>query len=195
MKNNQNNQNQKIITTTSRRSFLKNAGAGSVLLTAGGTVGAGGLFVSCSSSGSGKDKYTPLRPDSDVYIPDLPDKAIDGKPIKAALIGCGSRGTGAAINFLNAADHVSIVALADMFPDKIERCRKLLKERKGVDVPDEACFLGFDAYKRVCEMPVDLVLIASASCFHPEHTKYAVDQGKHVFVEKQIGRASCRERV
>ena len=167
---------------TSRRNFLKNACTGSVLLTAGSATGT--LFTSCSSSDAGNGGYTSLHPESEIYIPDLPDKAIDGKPVKAALIGCGGRGTGAAFNFLDAADNLSIVALADMFPDKLNNCRNLLKEKKNIDIPDNACFLGFNAYKKVCELPVDLVLIASPSCFHPEHTKYAVEQGKHVFVEK-----------
>ncbi len=51
------------------------------------------------------------------------DKAPDGKPLKAALIGCGSRGTGAAFNFLNAGNDLSIVALADVLPDRLESCR------------------------------------------------------------------------
>ena len=171
----------KVKNTFSRRDFLSNA----AVIGAGSTLSAGAILGSCSSD-AGKGKYTPLRPLNEIYIPDLPDKAIDGKPIKAALIGCGRRGTGAAFNFLEAGDNVSIVALADMFPDKIEDCRKLLKEKKGVDIPDDACFTGFDAYKKACELPVDLVLIASASCFHPEHMKYAVDKGKHVFIEKPI---------
>ena len=164
---------------TSRRDFLKRAGAGSALLTAGGS-----LFTSCSSSGAGKEQYVRLHPENEIYIPDLPDKAIDGRPLKAALIGCGARGSGAAINFLDAGDNLSIVALADVFPDKIESCRTLLKKEKGIDIPDNACFTGFDSYKKACEMPVDLVLVVSPNVFHPEHTKYAIDQGKHVFVEK-----------
>jgi len=164
---------------TSRRDFLKKAGAGSALLTMGGTT-----LTSCSSVDAGKIKYVRLHPENEMYIPDLPDKAIDGKPIKAALIGCGARGTGAAFNFLDAGDNLSIVALADMFPDKIEGCRNMLKQQKGMDVPDNACFTGFDAYKKVCDLPVDLALIASPNIFHPEHLKYAVEQGKHVFVEK-----------
>ena len=166
---------------TSRRDFLKNAGTGSAFLTTG-SIAAIGAITSCSSSGKGK--YIPLHPENEIYIPDLPDKAMDGKPIKAALIGCGSRGTGAAFNFLDAGDNLSIVALADMFPDRLQNCRKMLKEKKGMDIPDEACFVGFDAHKKVCELPIDLVLIVSPSCFHAEHTKYAVDHGKHVFVEK-----------
>jgi len=165
---------------SSRRDFFKNAGAGSALLTVGG-AGAATLFASCS----GKEKYTPLHPENEIYIPDLPDKAIDGKPIRAALVGCGARGTGAAFNFLDAGDNLSIVALADVFPDRLEKCRNMLKEQKSLNIPDDACFTGFDSYKKACELPqVDLVLIASPNCFHPEHTKYAIDQGKHVFVEK-----------
>ena len=168
---------------TTRRDFLKKAGAGSALLTVGGAP-VGTLLTSCSASDSGKGQFTRLHPENEIYIPDLPDKAMDGKPVKAALIGCGARGTGAAFNFLDAGDNLSIVALADMFPDKIETCRNLLKKEKGIDVPDNACFTGFDAYKKACELPIDLVLIASPNVFHPEHMKYAVDRGKHVFVEK-----------
>ena len=173
---------------SSRRDFLKKAGTGSALFAVGSTaiVGAGSsLLTSCSSSGSGKGKFSPLRAESEIYIPDLPDKAIDGRPIRAALIGCGARGTGAAFNFLDAGDNLSIVALSDVFSDRVENSRKMLRERRGMDVPDNACFHGFDSYKQVCELPtVDVVLIASPNCFHPEHTRYAIDHGKHVFVEK-----------
>ncbi|MDR2036998.1 MAG: Gfo/Idh/MocA family oxidoreductase [Bacteroidales bacterium] len=162
----------------SRRSFLSNA----TLLGAGGVLGTGSLLHSCS--GTDNNKITPLRPLSEIYIPDLPDKAIDGKPIKAALIGCGSRGTGAAVNFLNAGNDVSIVACADLFKDKVDSCRKILKEKNNNEVADDMCFTGFEAYKKACELPVDVILIATPNLFHPYHLKYAVDQGKHVFVEK-----------
>ncbi len=161
-----------------RRDFLSSA----ALIGAGTTLGTGALLSSCS--GPDKVKYTPLRPASEIYIPDLPDKAIEGKPLKAAMIGCGSRGTGAAINFLSAGDGLSIVACADMFQDKIDNCRKLLKEKMNNEVADDMCFTGFDAYKKACELPVDLILIATPNLFHPYHLKYAVEQGKHVFVEK-----------
>ena len=174
---------------TSRRDFLKNAAAGSALLTAGGvaSIGAAGtLLTACSSSGPDAG-YTRLRPENEIYIPDLNEKAIDGKPLRAALIGCGSRGTGAAFNFVDAGDNLSIVALADMFPDKLERCRNWLKQRKGIDVPEEACFSGFDAYKKACALPqVDVALIASPNCFHPEQFKFAIEQKKHVFLEKPV---------
>ncbi|MDR2039953.1 MAG: Gfo/Idh/MocA family oxidoreductase [Bacteroidales bacterium] len=161
----------------SRRAFLSNA----AVIGASGALGTGAILASCS--GSQENKLIPLRPASEVYIPDLPDKAIDGKPIKAALIGCGSRGTGAAFNFLDAGDGLSIVALADIFADRMTGCRNRLKEKNN-EVADDMCFLGFDAYKKACEAPVDMVIIATPSLFHPDQLKYAIDQGKHVFVEK-----------
>lgn len=164
----------------SRRTFLSNA----AIIGASGALGTGSLFTSCSGGGGNDNKLTPLHPANEVYIPDLPDKAMDGKPVKAALIGCGSRGTGAALNFLNAGDGLSIVACADIFKDRMDGCRKRLKEQKNNEVADDMCFVGFDAYKKVCELPVDMVIIATPSLFHPEQMKYAIEQGKHVFVEK-----------
>ncbi len=166
--------------TVSRRSFLSNA----AIIGASGTLGAGSLFTACSGGGNNENKLTPLRPAGEVYIPDLPDKAIDGKPIKAALIGCGSRGTGAAFNFLSAGDGLSIVACADIFKDRMDGCRKKLKEERNNEIADDMCFLGFDAFKKACEAPVDMVIIATPTLFHPEQVKYAIDQGKHVFCEK-----------
>jgi predicted dehydrogenase len=159
-----------------RRSFLTGVAA----ISAGSAMGVGTLFNSCTS----KETLTPLHPLDGLYQPELPDKAIDGKPLKAAMIGCGSRGTGAACNFLSSADGLSIVACADMFPDKIERCRRILKEKMNNEVADDMCFTGFDAYKKACELPVDIILIATPNLFHAYHLKYAVEQGKHVFVEK-----------
>jgi len=167
--------------TVSRRTFLSSA----AMAGTSGVFGAGGLLTACSGGGSNENKLTPLRPTSEYYIPELPDKAIDGKPLKAALIGCGSRGTGAAINFMDAGDGLSIVACADIFKDRMDNCRKQLKEKKNIEIADDKCFLGFDAYKKVCELPeADLVLIATPTLFHPEQLKYAIDQGKHVFCEK-----------
>ncbi len=164
----------------SRRAFLSNA----AVVGAAGTVGSGMLLSSCSGSGS-EDKLTPLRPASEMYIPDLPDKAVEGKPLKAALIGCGSRGTGAAFNFLSAGDGLSIVACADIFKDRMDTCRARLKERMNNEVADDKCFYGFDAYKKVLELPeVDIAIIASPSIFHPTHLKQAIDSGKHAFCEK-----------
>jgi len=165
----------------SRRAFLSNA----AFVGVSGALGAGSVLTSCSDSRNDESKFVPLRPLSEVYIPDLPDKAIDGKPLKAALIGCGGRGTGAAFNFLDAGDGLSIIACADMFEDKMNMCRKSLKERKNQDIDDDKCFLGFDAYKKAIDTPgVDLVLVCSPGLFHPDHLQYAIEKGKHVFCEK-----------
>ena len=164
----------------SRRTFLSSA----TIAGASGLLGAGGLLSSCSGN-VGKDQLTPLRPAGDYFIPELPDKAIDGKPLRAGLIGCGGRGAGAAMNFLSAGNDLSIVACADIFAEKMNRCRDRLKEAANIEIPDENCFLGFDAYKKVSELPeVDIVIVASPSLFHPEQTKYAIECDKHVFCEK-----------
>ena len=168
-------------TTVSRRTFL----SGAAIAGASGALGAGGLLSACTGGGENENKYTPLRPAGEYYIPELPDRAIDGKPVRAALVGCGARGIGAAVNFLNAGDNLSIVACADVLKGKMERCRSKLKEMSNIDITDDRCFLGFDAYKKVCELPdVDVVIVASHPLFHPDHSKYAIDQGKHVFCEK-----------
>jgi len=166
-------------TTVSRRTFLSSA----AVIGASGALGSGSLLTSCSGGGNDENKLTPLRPADEVYIPEIGDKAIAGKPIKAALIGCGSRGTGAAMNFLEAGDGVSIVACADAFKDRLDRCRAKLKDAKN-EIADNMCFVGLDAYKKACEADVDVVLIATPTLFHPEQFKYAIEQGKNVFVEK-----------
>ena len=165
--------------TVNRRTFLSSA----AMIGASSTLGAGSLLTSCSG-GEKEPKYVPLRPASEAYVSELGDKAIDGKPLKAGVVGCGSRGTGAAINFLDAGDGLSIVALADTFQDRLDRCRGRLKEVKNVDIADNMCFIGFEAYKKVCELDLDVILIASPQLFHPEHLRYAIEQGKHVFCEK-----------
>ncbi len=109
--------------------------------------------------------------------------------IKVGLIGCGGRGSGAAVNALNADKNAKLVAMADVFADRLQASRKQLKKIKGdqVDVADDRCFVGFDAYQKVIASGVDVVLIACTSKFHPHYLKAAVDAGKHVFLEKPHG--------
>lgn len=107
--------------------------------------------------------------------------------IKVGLIGCGGRGCGAAVNALNADPHAKLIAVADVFEDRVQNARKQLLKAKGpeqVAIPDDHLFFGFDAYQKVIASGVDVVLIACASRFHPIYMKAAVDAGKHVFVEK-----------
>jgi len=106
--------------------------------------------------------------------------------IKIGLIGCGGRGSGAAVNAMNAGPDVKLVAMADVFDDHLKGARQRIKVEKPdqVDVPDDRCFVGFDAYRQLIASGVDVVLIAAASHFHPLHLKAAIDAGKHVFCEK-----------
>jgi myo-inositol 2-dehydrogenase / D-chiro-inositol 1-dehydrogenase len=113
-------------------------------------------------------------------------RAPDGPPLRAGLIGCGGRGRGAAANFLDAGPNLRVVALADVFPDRVETARRLLKEKKGQDIPDARCFTGFDAYQKLLDSGVDVVLHATPPHFRPAHFAAAVDAGKHVFIEKPV---------
>jgi len=115
-----------------------------------------------------------------------PKQAPDGEPIRAGLIGCGGRGTGAAMDFLNAGPNLQIVAMADMFEDHIQQCRQHLKEQKGVEVADDHCFIGFDAYQKLLATDINLVIQATPPHFRPMHFEAAVEARKHVFMEKPV---------
>lgn len=114
------------------------------------------------------------------------DKAPEGKPLKAGLIGCGGRGTGAAQQFVQAGAGTSIVALGDVFPDRLDACRKELAANVKQNVADDKCFVGFDAFQKVIDSGVDVVLLATPPHFRPQHLAAAIDAGKHVFMEKPV---------
>jgi len=168
-----------------RRTFLKSsamAGALGVM----GTTSSAGLFTSCSGDGKSKNGNVPLKEPGSYYIPELPDKAADGKELKAGVIGCGGRGSGAAFNFLNAANGVTIVALGDVFQERVDSLAEKLKNEKNIDIPSDKRFVGLDAYKQVIDSGVDVIIDATPPFFRPEHFKYAVEKGKHCFLEKPI---------
>jgi predicted dehydrogenase len=110
--------------------------------------------------------------------------------LRVGLIGCGGRGTGAAAQALNADPNVKLVAMADTFADRLKSSLETLKRDTAIaakiDVPDDHCFVGFDAYKQLLASGVDVVLLATPPGFRPAHLKAAVDAGKHVFAEKPI---------
>jgi len=157
-----------------RRDFL----TGSALLGATLPFGVGPLMTSCA-----RNSGTQFKPE-ELGMYSFVDKAPAGKPLKAGLVGCGSRGTGAAFNFLNAGDDLSIVALGDVFDDRLQDCRSRLASEKNNLVEDSKCFIGFDAINKVLEQDIDLVLICTPTHFHPEQLKAAVAANKHVFMEK-----------
>jgi len=108
--------------------------------------------------------------------------------IKVGMIGCGGRNAGAAAQALTADPGAKLVAMCDIFRDRIEAKRQEIKASRGaqVAVDDNHCFTGFDGYKHVIEA-ADVVLIANAAKFHPFHAMAAIQAGKHVFVEKPHG--------
>ena len=114
--------------------------------------------------------------------------AAGSSTLRVGMIGCGGRNSGAAAQALTADPGARLVAMCDIFMDRVKDKRRILKEQKGdqVTMDDEHCFAGFDGYKHVIESS-DVVVIANAAKFHPLHTITAIQAGKHVFVEKPHG--------
>ena len=141
----------------SRRDFLASAGA-----TVAGAAVAGTLSLARSAHAAGDDT------------------------IKIALIGCGGRGTGAAINCLSVPDNIELVAVADAFEDcargALERLNSKFADK--VNVPEERIFSGFDAYHKAIHCGADLVLLVTPPGFRPAQYRAAIEAGKHVFMEK-----------
>src|SRR5262245_2440730 len=110
--------------------------------------------------------------------------------IRVGLIGCGSRGTGAAEQALNADKNVKLVAMGDVFEDRLQFSLDTLKRNRRVadkvDVKPDHCFTDFDAYRKVLASGVDVVLLATPPHFRPIHLQAAVEAGKHVFAEKPV---------
>ncbi len=112
--------------------------------------------------------------------------------LKVGLIGCGGRGTGAAVNALRADPNVKLWALADVFADHLESSLNALASSEDsadlagrIDVPPERRFVGWDAYQDVIAC-CDVVLLATAPHFRPLHLTAAVEAGRHAFVEKPV---------
>jgi predicted dehydrogenase len=120
-----------------------------------------------------------------VHAGGLTAARAETEPLKVGLIGCGNRGTGAAIEALRADPHVELIALGDVFKDRLEKSLTLLRKTvpDKVRVNAERCFLGFDAYRRVLDSGVDVVLLTTPPAFRPQHLKAAVEAGKHCFAE------------
>jgi predicted dehydrogenase len=154
-----------------RRSFVQ--GAGAVL--AASTM-AGILPLSRSAHAAGSDT------------------------LKIALIGCGGRGTGAAAQALSTQGSVKLWAMADLFADKLETSLANLCKQQGakydmvankgfadkIEVPPERRFIGFDAYKQAIDSGIDVAILTTAPHFRPIHFEYAIQQGKHAFMEKPV---------
>lgn len=121
-------------------------------------------------------------------------RAAGSDVLRVGLIGCGGRGTGAARDCLRGSDGVELVALGDLFPDRLAQCRAQLEKLGGENpafaaqykVTDERCFTGFDACERVLQSDIHLVILATPPGFRPAHLAAAVAAGKHIFAEKPV---------
>ena len=154
-----------------RRKFL-----GTTALAGIGLVGAGAILNSCKKSSEKKE----------LGLPPILKGAPKGKKLRAGLVGAGQRGTGAAINCISAGPDLEIIALADVFQDKINACRERFASF-NLPIPAENCFTGFDAYKKLMAIvDLDVVILATPPQFRPDHFLEAVTNNKHVFMEKPV---------
>jgi myo-inositol 2-dehydrogenase/D-chiro-inositol 1-dehydrogenase len=143
---------------TTRREFLR----GSTVAVVGGAVAAGWTIPAVHAAGSDE--------------------------IRVGLIGCGGRGTGAAEDAVSAAPGVKLVAMGDVFKDRIESSLADLKKTVAdkIDVPEDRQFVGLDAYEKVLASDINYVILATPPGFRPAHLKAAVAAGKHIFAEKPV---------
>jgi predicted dehydrogenase len=118
--------------------------------------------------------------------------------IRVGVIGCGGRGTQAAENVLSSAQGVKVVALADVFEDRLKGCQNWLQNEyskkehvkklgNSVELPDSNCHLGLDAYQKLLQSDVNYVILATPPGFRPMHLEAAVAAGKTIFTEKPVG--------
>ena len=115
-------------------------------------------------------------------------KQLD-KKLKISVVGCGGRGTGAAVQALRADKNVELVALCDAFEDRLERSlNAIIDELEGeldIKVKDKNKFVGFDGYKKAIDL-ADVVILATPPGLRPQHFEYAVNKSKHIFMEKPV---------
>lgn len=156
----------------SRRDFVRLAAA----------VAAVPVIAGCQGgSMAGKQTYSAAGPA-------IPRSQI----LRIGLIGCGGRGTGAAVQALRADPNTTLVAMGDLFADRLASALEGVTKEMGddaasrVQVLQERRFVGFDAYEKVIASGVDVVLLTSYPVFRPAHLKAAVAAGKHVFAEKPV---------
>ncbi|MBY0233231.1 MAG: Gfo/Idh/MocA family oxidoreductase [Gemmataceae bacterium] len=117
--------------------------------------------------------------------------AAEDNEIKVALVGCGGRGANAAENALSTkSGPIKLVAMADVYKDKLDNAHKALKRGfdKQVDVPDSRKFVEFEGYKKAMDAlnPGDVVILATPPAFRWVHFTYAIQKGLNVFMEKPV---------
>ncbi len=141
-------------------------------------------FLKTSAVAAGAVAATQFTLQSAVY-------ASGDDAVKVGLVGGGGRGSGAALQALSTEGNVKLVGIADAFEDSARRATKNIKESLGdkgsrVDVKDDMIFTGFDAYQKLIDSGIDLVILATPPGFRPIHFEYAVRAGKNIFMEKPV---------
>ena len=122
--------------------------------------------------------------------------AAGSDEIRVGVIGCGGRGTGAIDNVLDAAEGVRIVAVGDLFPDRIASClERVQRHGERAAVPPDRQFSGWNAYEQVIATDANYIILASPPGFRPAHLKAAVAAGKHIFTEKPVAVDAAGYRV
>ncbi len=124
--------------------------------------------------------------------PAILQAANRGDKLRIGLIGCGGRGTGAAAQSLTADSNVELYAMGDVFQTQIEKSQASLrkqfeKDPQRINVAESRTFTGLDAYQKVLQSGVDMVLLTTPGGFRPFHLRAAIEAGKHVFCEKPMG--------
>ncbi|MCC7399544.1 MAG: Gfo/Idh/MocA family oxidoreductase [Planctomycetes bacterium] len=151
--------------TTSRRSFLYTAAAAATAQTLASTA-IGQRLAGAAGQGQGGDE------------------------LRIGLVGCGGRGSGAIAQALSTKGPTRLLAIADMFEERIDGCLDALGENEGfkdrLDVPKERRFVGADAFQGVMASGCDVVVIATPPHFRPAHFAAAIGAKKHVFFEKPV---------
>ena len=126
--------------------------------------------------------------------------AAGSDKVRLGVIGCGGRGTHDSLRALASSQNVELIAMGDMFKDRLDACRKRLTSRPmdddgnptqfnvadKVKVTDEMCFVGWDAHEKVLATDVDMVILTTPPHFRPMMLKAAIEAGKHVFMEKPV---------
>jgi len=123
-----------------------------------------------------------------IIVPGRAFAGVNSDTLKVGLIGCGGRGSGAAMQALKADPNVVLHALGDVFPERFEKCLEGLVKVHGdkVKVTEERKFVGLDAYQKVIDSGVDVVLLATPPHFRPLHLEAAINAKKHIFCEKPV---------
>src|SRR5579871_6709418 len=140
-----------------------------------------------SAVGAGVSTFTIVKPEL--------VRGAGNERLRVGLVGCGARGTQAAQQLLHGNENVELVAMGDIFEDRLEKSLKEIKDppkpyenaRGKAKVDPEHHFVGFDAYKKVLASDIDLVMLATPPGYRPEHFVAAVAARKHIFAEKPFG--------